>query len=393
MNSIPTLKQLFDGILADLEAEYGISISLFGKVALRATAAVQAGKLKLLYLVVGFVQKNIFVDTADPEALGGTLERFGRIKLNRNPFQPQAGKYDIIVTGEIGAVIPASTTFKSDDDSLSPGFLFILDNAYTMVTGSDVINVRSLTAGLSAQLADDDTLTATQPIALVDSTATVDSEIVQPLAGETIEEYRAKIKQAFQLEPQGGAATDYRLWSYDVQGVRQSYPYAKSGAPDVIDVFVESTIEDSTDGRGTPSSLMLDAVREVIEFDPDTTQATNDRGRRPLGVYAVNCLAVTPKSVDIEIVGYGNLTADIQAAIGTALEDMLFKMRPFVAGCDVLADKNDIIDIYRVSFAIISAVPGSLFTGINLTIDGTPLTTYQFILGNIGYINSITYTP
>lgn len=391
MTTIPTFNQLYTAILSDLEAEYGITISLFGKVYLRALSGVLAGTMKMLYLVLGKVQKNIFVDTADPEALGGTLERFGRVKLGRNPFPAQNGQYDVIVTGEIGAVIPASTTFKSDDSSLSPGLLYILDNAFTLVNTTDTINVRALTAGLVSKLNPGDTLTSTQPIALVNSSVEVDSETVEPLAAETIEEYRAKIIQAFQLEPQGGAATDYRLWSYDVQGVLQAYPYAKSGDSNVVDVFIEATTIDSTDGHGTPSTLMLDEVREVIEFDPDTTQPTNDRGRRPLGVYAVNCLPVAPKSVDIEIVGYVNLTVSAQELINAALQTMCDKTRPFIAGCDILANKNDIIDLYRIAYTIILAVPGSIFTSINLTVDGNPVSTYTCIQGNTLYLNGVTY--
>src|SRR5690349_13978165 len=98
MISIPTTNQLYEDILADLEAEYGQSIPLFGKIFLRAFAGVQAAKLKLLYLSIANLQKNIFIDTADPEASGGTLERFGRIKLGRNPFPATAGQYEIQVT-------------------------------------------------------------------------------------------------------------------------------------------------------------------------------------------------------------------------------------------------------------------------------------------------------
>src|SRR4051812_1989999 len=121
MITIPTLVELYNAIKSDLETEFGATIPVVGKSFLRVFAACQAAKLKLYYLTVGKLQKNIFVDTADPESLGGTLERFGRVKLGRNPFPAQAGQYKIGVSGSIGAVIKSSTTFKSDDNSLSPG--------------------------------------------------------------------------------------------------------------------------------------------------------------------------------------------------------------------------------------------------------------------------------
>lgn len=391
MTTIPTLSQLYTAVLTDLESQYGITISLFGKVFLRALAAVQAGKIKLLYLVLGNLQKNIFVDTADPEALGGTLERFGRVKLNRNPFPAIAGQYTATVTGSIGSIIAAGTTFKSDDDSLSPGFLFILDNAFTLTGTTDTITIRALTSGLVSKLAVGNTLTSTQPIALVDSSIEIDTITVQALAAETIEEYRQKSIQAFQLEAQGGAATDYRLWSYDVQGVKQAYPYAKSGDANVVNVFIEATVADSTDSHGTPSNSMLEDVREAIEFDPDTTQPTNDRGRRPLAVYEVNALPVLPKPIAIEIVGFQNLTTDIQSSIETAIRSAIDKTRPYVAGCDVLADKNDVLDLYRISYAILSVAPGSIFSGINLYVDSNLVSTFTFDQGIIPYYDSVTF--
>ena len=125
--TIPTTQQLYQNILADLESNLGITIPLFGPIFLRSLAAVQAAKIKLLYLLLADVQKNIWVDLADPIAIGGTLERFGIVKLGRLPFAATAGEYEVEVTGDIGAVIPLNTTFKSNDNSLSPGFLFILD--------------------------------------------------------------------------------------------------------------------------------------------------------------------------------------------------------------------------------------------------------------------------
>lgn len=390
MLPIPKLKDLYNSILADLQAEFGVVISAIRKNSLRAFSAVQAGKLYLYYTVIGKVQKNIFVDTADSELLGGTLERFGRVKLNRNPFPAQAGEYTVEVTGTVGAVVPSQSTFKSDDTSMNPGYIFILDNAHTLVSTSDTITLRSITSGTVAKLALGDTLTATQPIALVANTATVTSETVQPKAAETMEEYRAKAINAYRLEPQGGAATDYRLWSYDVQGVHEAYPYAKSGEASTVDVYIQATDEESTDNHGTPPQIMMDEVGEVIEFDPDDTRPTLERGRRP-ATSIVNILPVAPKPVDITITGYSGLTSDIEDAIDAAFQTEIAKIRPFVAGCDVLADRNDIIDLNKIAYMIISAVNGSIFISVSLTVDGVSVSSYQFTMGVIPYYNSVTF--
>lgn len=391
MITIPTFNELYTSIVSDLETEMTVSIPVFGKVFLRALAMVMAGKLKLYYLTIGLLQKNIFVDTADPESIGGTLERFGRVKLNRSPFAAVAGQYTVTVTGTSGSTIAAQTTFKSDDTSTSPGFLFVLDNAFTLSGSSGSVTLRALTSGLDAKLSTGDTLSATAPIAGVDKTATVTAETVTPLAAETSEEYRATALEAYKLEPQGGAASDYRLWSKDAQGVKQSYAYAKSGAANEINVFVEANLADSVDNKGTPGASILSDVEDVIEFDPDITRPLTERGRRPLGVFAVHVLAITVKEIAVDI-ATSSFTSAQQAAITTALETEVSKMRPYVAACDVLENKNDILDANKLINIILNAVPGSQFGAVTFTIDAVPASTYTFINGNIPHFNGVTFS-
>jgi len=392
MITIPTTKQLFDGILADLQTEYGDGIPLFGKVFLRALAAVQAGKLKLIYLLVGKVQKNIFIDTADPENSGGTLERFGRVKLNRNPFPAKAGQYTCAVSGSAGAIIEAETTFKSNDDALNPGKLFILDNDFVFSGTSGSIILRALEAGIDSKLLVNDELTATSPIPNVDKTATVTAETIEPFSAEDLEVYRRKGLDAYRLEPQGGAASDYRLWASDAQGVQQSYAYAKTGASNEINLYVEATIADSTDGKGTPSGALLADVESVVEFDPDTTKPLSERGRRPLGVFEVHYLPITPKLIDINIDGFVGLTVPIQTAIFNAIKATLDITRPFVAGADIVDNKKDIFDINTIIATILNVKPGAVFGTITLNVDSVPVSTFTFLNGDIPFLNTISYT-
>lgn len=392
MVTIPTLKQLYDSIIANLEAQYGVSLPAFGKNFLRVLAAVQAAKLKLYYLAIADLQKNIFVDTATSEAGGGTLERFGRIKLNRNPFPAVAAQYVITVTGTVGATIPAQQTFKSDDSSTNPGILYILDVAHQLLAATDTITVRALTAGQTSRQSVGDTMTANAPITNVNSRGTVVSEAVEPEDAEDIEEYREKAIDAYRQEPQGGAATDYRLWAADAQGVEQTYPYAKTGAANEINLHVEATLADSTDGKGTPSASLLTRVQQVVEFDPDVTKPQSERGRRPLGVFDVHYLPVTIRNIEVEIPDFVNLTAAIQTLIEDAVTESINSFRPFVAACDVIEEKNDILDVNKITSVILLTVPGASFGSVVLKVDGTSYSTFTFINGNIPYVAGITFT-
>lgn len=387
---IPTLAQLYTSILSDLESQYGQTIPTFGKNFLRVNAAVQAAKLKLYYLAIGNLQKNIFVDTAEDEAVGGTLQRFGRVKLNRNPFAAVAGQYTLSVTGTLGSTIPALTTFKSNDDSANPGKLFVIDYSHTLPGTSSTINVRALEAGQDSQLSIGDQLTATAPIVGVNKTATVTVEIVEPLAAETLDAYRQKTLDAYRLEPNGGSASDYRLWASDAQGVERVYPFAKSGASNEINLYVEATIADSTDGKGTPSTAILNEVEEVVEADPDNSNIY-ERGRRPLGVFEIHFLPVTIKEISIEIYDFVDITSAIQTTIFDAIELLLSTKRPFVAGSDVLANKNDILDTNNIISTILTARPGSVFGTVILKVNGASVSSYTFTNGNIPHLNSVSY--
>lgn len=390
MINIPTLSALYTGIINDLTTEFGVYINPLGKAVLRALAAVQAGKLKIYYLVIAALQKNVAPDTCDEE----TLLRFGMIKLGRAPFAAVAAQYELEITGTVGAIIPAQTTFKSDDDSLNPEILFILDTAYTLTASTDYITVRCLTTGEDGELALLDTLTPTAPIPLVDSgpgSAFVNSEVVQPLAAETTEAYRAVVIQAYRLEPQGGAGTDYRLWAADAQGVAKVYPYATSNAQAQINLYVEATIADSVDGKGTPSAQTLLDVEDVINFSPDPTLPLDQNGRRPLNV-TVNYLACNPLDIDITIPNFQDNTAAKQALILAALTERLSTIRPFIASADILANQDDTLNGNVLAAAIIEAVPGAIFGGVTFTVASVSQTTYTFMNGEITYLNSITYT-
>jgi len=389
MVTIPTLSQLYNDVLNDLQSQYNVTIPVFGKVFLRAIASVKAAKLKLFYLGLANVQKNIWPDTADSVSIGGTLERFGLIKIKRNPFNAVSAQYTIKVTGSAGAVIPGygKTQFLSDAASLNPNMLFTLDSPYTCTGSNDFITIRALTPGTVSALNINDTLTATAPIINVTQTGNkVTAQVVQPLDAETLDAYRATVLYAFQSTPQGGAASDYRIWAGEVQGVAKVYPYATSGQPDEIDLYIESDIADSTDGHGTPSGAMIFNVSAKIEGLGITP------GLRPLGVFLVNYLPVTPYAVNVNITGATPpFTSQQKTAITTAITSWINTVRPFVAGADILVNKNDVIDLNNLILQTLTAVPGSTFGAITFTVNGIAYSTYKFLNGYIPYLNQVTF--
>ena len=391
MTNIPTTAEINSRIKAEIEAEFGVTIPSWGRNVLRVLSWVLAGVFKVIYLYLGKVQKNMFPDTAEPEAQGGTLERDGRIRLGRDPFPATQGQYEVSITGTIGATIPARTVWVGNDDSLSPGKNFIIDNAFTLTASPDTVTLRALEAGDASRLAVGDGLTCTQPVSNVNEAAIVTAETVEPQEAEDIEDYRVKVLDSYRIESQGGAKGDYRLWAADAQGVQRVYPYAVSGQTAEINLYVEATIDDSSDGHGTPTSDILDDVAAVIEQDPDTTLALEERTRRPMGVFEVHVLPVTPLAVDITITGYQGITDALKATILEAMEEAFAVLRPYVDGVDVPSTKNDVLNNNRIIFIIQDAVPNSIFSSVAFEVDGNAETSYVFAGGEIPYVNTITY--
>lgn len=390
MKPIPSIVELQQLLADDFRNKLDLSDDDLKKT-LNAFDLVISAQLKLLYLFLSDIQNNVFPDTANTEEEGGTLNRMGKIYLNRLPFPDAIGVFNISVSGIIGSTLRADLTFKSNDDALNAGQLYVLDSEHIMVTTTDVIEVRSLGAGVDFNLNVADRLTITEPVIGIDKTVVVDTVVTQPTAGETTENYRDAILKAIQLEPQGGAKSDYRQWATDAQGVRLIYPYVRDSNEGIVDIYVEATLADSIDGKGTPTLAILDKVEAVIEQDPDVSKPINERGRRPAQANAIP-LAVELLPVDIVISGLIDSSPAVRSVIESSITEMLYDVRPFIYGADLMRNKNDILYSGKVQSVVTDSLTnGNFFNTLSLFVDGNPVVSYNFDLGNIPYLRNLTY--
>ncbi len=391
MKPIPRIQQLNDNIAGDLKSKLNLTNDALKKV-LYAMSLVFAGQFHLAYLYLRDIQNNIFPDTANTESVGGTLERQGRIYLNRDMFPDSIGSFKVSVIGVAGSVLRENITFKSNEGTLNPGQLYILDSEYTCTGTADIITIRSLGAGSTYNLAITNNLTITEPVIGIDKTVSVTEVVTQPRAGETVELYRQAILNAIQLEPQGGSRGDYRQWATDAQGVRLIYPYVADVTTGIVSIYVEAVLIDSTDGKGTPTTAILNDVEDVLNFDPDITKPTYERGRKPAQAF-LDMQPITLVPVDITIVGLNTNTVDIQNTIKSSIESLLYKVRPFIAGADLLRNKNDILYYGKMQSSVTESLTnGNFFNNLEMFVDGNAEVSYEFNLGNVPYLRNLIFS-
>lgn len=378
MTTIPTLQEIKDNLMDDLEAEFGIAINPLTKAFLVGLSGVLAAFIWLLYLGMGDLQKNIWFDTADSVANGGTLERFGRNILGRDPYPATAAEYTCTVTGSTGGTIPANAVFKADDTSDSPGALYqIKGGAYTLSGSSGSITIVALAGGLATSLNTGNTLTCTTPLTNVNGQITITAETVAPIDAETIEEYRSNIADKVKLEPGSWSAADYRIVGLNVTGVKEVYAYGSQTDVGVVDVYLQGATPVASPGPSVSAGVISDyqtALEAVL----------------PLDVWDVNYASCPINDIVVTITmgTFPTFSVAQKTAILTALQDFVNNVHPFIASTDDIATRNDVIATYNLSSTISAAVPGYGFSSVSFTVAGTPQTYWKADNGQIPYLNT-----
>ena len=392
MTPIPTISQIYNRLEAAFKSRLNISdVEL--KSVLDVFVAVLAGEFKLSYLYLSDIRNNIFPDTAQTAENGGELNRLGQIYLNRQPKPATHGFYRVKFTGVENSFLRSGLTLKSNDDSTNAGKMFISETEHYLnnAANENIFLIRSLETGAENILKVDDELTITEPVIGVENTVKVTEIVNLPIESESVDSYRQKIIDAIQLEPQGGSRTDYRLWSQDAQGVRKVYPYLKEGSAGTVQVFVEANKEDSIDGKGTPSSYILQEVQEVILMDPDDTIEINERGRLPIQSI-LEVLPITLRPVDVQILGLQQNNIEIDSLIKKNLELFLFEIRPFIYGADLQRNRNDILYSGKLQNVVSDSLGNNnFFNEFKMFVDGQEETKFTFSFSNIPFLRSVNY--
>jgi len=363
----PTLEELILRVQNTYREAFNIDDSTeLGKQFLLTDAIAIAGILKPMYLRMSSIQKNILWDLAESSTVGGTLDRWAELFLGRSKFPATQGTYiaEINPTGTGTFEIKQGDTFKRPNGDA----LYI---AQADVTGSGTgvtVVLKSADAGSLYALEIGQILEPTTPKIEI-KTVTITEETSAPVDEETDEELSDRINEERSLSPTGGSASDYRKWALDLPiapqdlRIRKLFIYAKSGAPQILECFIEQIATD-LDPINPPSDALPDAIKLALydSTDPEnqvgyfmydesviTPSTTDIHGRKPLGVWDIEISNVNIIQLDVRIAGLNSGSEQESVLIERITKEIhafIYEIRPRVPGAD---NPNTIKDTVRES--------------------------------------------
>jgi len=364
----PTIKDISDNIIVQLEASFNQTIPLLPLSVSRVLAKVIAGVFILLYKYGGFIFLQQFIQTASVKetTINGVVVKPLAALGDRNGTLPQTAAtqaeliIDITVTNQTGSLPSGSQLLNTDN-----GVTYLTIGAVLLNSPTVQANIRASFdqaggdgSGAIGNLNVADVVSFANSLANVARDAVVASVVTTGANAEADDVYRQRIVDTSKKRPQGGAYADYEQWTVEVEGIINGFPYTGNN-PGQVDVYVEATVASSGSPDGIPTPAQLQAVLDNINTDQ-----TGIARRRPADAL-VNTLAITRKGFDVTVSGLSvdNL-ATVQAQIQTAITEYFLNGTPFIDGLTVPPRRDRLVRSAIIGLVndIVSAVNGTFVT-------------------------------
>jgi uncharacterized phage protein gp47/JayE len=386
---IPTTQQLKESHESTLESALNQDSPsneiAFIKVLSKTEAALDIGLYK-------------FAADAAIQNLALTATNAGLDRIGNDNDTPRKQEEVAILTATLpattGTVIPATTDFTGD----SNGVRYRPEADVTAVASVATLSLRATDPGTQGNLDVGATLSIGEQIAGAETVATVTAQTQLGVDEETDADYRPRVLFAQRATTGGANATDHKIWSEAVTGVRRAFPYAGrppaegTSYPGDRTVYVESTTTIDADGIA-PTSL-LDDVRDAINTDPDTGKSRSVLGLTDDTLYVES---ITRTSIFVEISDL-SVSAEKESELKSDMEDALnvyFRsIAAFVDGVDLPQERTDSITSTSVSQIVqdvLSSYGASAQTVSFGPVVGVPITLYFLDQGELTKLGSITY--
>ena len=146
--------------------------------------------------------------------------------------------------------IIAGTLWKSSKN----GVVYTSLSTVYPVDGTAVLSLEAKTSGPAGNLNPGDELDITNPFDGIPDKAVVKSVLVTGSNDEDVEDYRKRVLIAFKRKAQGGSLVDYYLWSTEVAGIIDAFPYVLESGTIVVYLVADGSGKDRTPtGSVTPN--------------------------------------------------------------------------------------------------------------------------------------------
>jgi len=392
-----TVSEINQLIIDQLEAAFNQLIPILPKNFCRVLAKILSGVFIILYKSSQWIFLQIFVSTASFKEVTiygkkiTPLTEWGKLIGVGTPFPSLQARLQIkIFVNNLGETLPSGTQFLSTIN----GLIYITQQDYLLDLAIFYIDVICTTGGIAGNLEVGQIVSVVNTAGYIENDGEVFFIIQSGTDSESEEQYRQRVVERFQLQPQGGALADYRIWSQDAPGVYQTFIYT-GDIPGHVLIYVAGDPEIYPFRYPTPGLLIN--VGNVCTYNPITGFAT----RKPVtaiidpagdGSYG-NVLPIDVIFFDVIIY---NLVADdliyIKSLIQQAIGDFIFSREPYILGLSILPKKEKISQsaLVGIVYDIVNANNAS-FTSASLLFSGLPTESYILGEGQLAVLNLLTY--
>lgn len=399
-----TVDYVYNLLIESFQEKFNNKLRLLPKSFIVILSKVLSVIFVLPYKVCGWFYLQLFPDTASFDrvnVMGISLQPLVKLGVNIGVGEPTSGQaWEGLVSATVvteGQAITAGTQLKSD----VTGLMYVVSETVTTEGQSVNVPVYCVQSGSGGNLAQGDEIKFVSPLGFIAQDAVVASTTKEGLDEETADHYRARVVNRYSTQPQGGALSDYRIWSYDAPGVLQTYPYNGEDSPGDVEIYVAGNTDVYPDR--VPGRELCVAVGEACTYDPETGIAD----RKPLtaildpdynGTYR-NIQPVSIVTVDVYVTAVvGVDVSDFGAAYKSVCDDYLLGREPYIRG---LSDENNKTNSIQKNtlIALANSVATSLkaqFGTVTMNIDNVQVDNYNLDRGELSalghlYINGDEY--
>ena len=341
-----------------------------GKNVTNALSAALAPGFRLLEIFFQNALKQGNPLTADSRTISdiGSLEDWGIIKINRFPNPAIGGEYEIVVSGN--GIVYGGTQYINQET----GYAYLVQED-TTITGTTGVVVRSVGAGSDVSLEVGSELYSQQSYVGINNPAIVQTELIAPIDGETIEEYRDDILTSFRITPRGGARGDYILWAKEIDGVRTAYPYSGVALNDMT-VYVQETITVSNP-QGEASPAIISAVDDKFTLE------------QPVMAGNLITQSIIRRGYTVDVTNLSDLSK--QSVVEETIANYFARKQPFIDGVDSLLTRADRITRAEVFVDVTEAIVPATIDDLQLFFSAIEVIAETLPDGNIPYTSVVNY--